>query len=1282
MFYLNRVFAARFLKTLLLICCIGLVLAAIWLLGPFFGFGESRPLQSAESRIIFIVLAALSLVFFWLRWPLFILVAITLCVIVWVFGPFLLVGKNHPVEPISVRLAVIAFILFVAMLYGLWRLLLALRNNPALFDKLTFKRPPVEEVDTSEVAASIARAVNYVNKSRTALSFFQRFVLARKPLDLLPWYMVMGTEKAGKTSVILASGQSFPIPEQLHQVGKPAPQTRNCEFWFANDAVYIDTSGKYISEQTQYQPEWQAMLKALKKHRPVKALNGAIVTFSAADILGSSKADLFELAANLRARIDELRQTLGVRFPVYVLLTKLDQLPGFAEYFRILTEQEREQIWGVTFPYGEANTASVSKLHDQIKEEFLLLEKIIERDMIVRQQEEYDNRDRKKMYALPQDFHLLASQVAEVVQNIFFASRYDEAHSYTLLRGVYFTSSLQPVDFNLLNNQTIVRKWFNYVENKVPAVMANLAKPQSEGDFLVSDVSYGRQYFLKQLFSDVIVKDKDLARYNLANASKFRLQRLLGHTLCIVLAVVLLNGFINSYHHNSDYLDTVEGKAAVLGTEVTRFNRASNESPLPQLVASSHYSLLPRLLKLSQTLPEYESLDLLNPPFSWRYGLYTGKVVKTSSDSLYQYFLERSLLPQIEHQVAQALQEAVDSGNPEQTYNQLKLYLMVYGQGKFDRKYVIDNITLLWENTGKLQPYQDSSIFTAHLNNLFASPEWRRFGQKIDDTLVKYARTLLGRDDLANRLYQRIKSDVVLDVPNDLRLSDMAKSRSGELFTLIDENGESAIPGLYTRDGYYEAFKKKMDVDLILMQREDAWVLGKAESDSASLPKFKLSETEGIVNPVQQQILALYLDDYTRHWQSFLSNIRIKTDILPQSYGNAGIKGDIYMLRTLSAPDSPLANLILRIVKETTLIEEKEGKSLLDNLSSGGRAARAVRTINNVKKVNLAWEAAEKKTIREHLDKYFFPLREFATGQGSELNRLLAALNEQYTLFVIYDDALRSGAPVAPSETAQKMSIESQTWPEPLPNLVGPLLKGVWNRASEEAITKTNQNIEDNLGSVCRSMLQGRYPFEDSTRDVKLADFERFFATDGLADTYFKKNLADKVDTSSHPWRYKGNFEDSVGMLGMFEKAAEIREVFFQGSEGRRLSLDFNISIPYLDPAITQLNMNFDGTQVNYAHWPVSAVPLTWPKSRMASKVTMNAVPRAEAGGSSKVFSGPWSLFRWIDNASDITETNDDEMQLVYELNSRKIDIKVSGLLYNDRPLISLLKDFRCSGEG
>ncbi|MDS1916268.1 type VI secretion system membrane subunit TssM [Enterobacter asburiae] len=1271
MSYSNRVFAVRFLKMLLIMCCIGLLVAAIWFLGPLFGFGESRPLLSSESRIIFILLAVFCMVGIWLSWPVFIMTIAALCVVVWVLGPFLLVGEKNPLEPISIRLILIAVMLFLALLYGLWLLLLALKDNQKLLDKLNKGKARTVENDTSEAVAAIVNAVDYVNKNRSTLSFFQRVILARKPLDLLPWYIVLGTNDAGKTSAILASGQNFPVPEQLNQVGKSAVQTRNCQCWLANDAIYVDTAGKYVSNPEQNLIEWRAILTALKKHRPVRPLNGAVITFSAADLLGRSTAELFVLAASLRSKIEDLREMLGVRFPVYVLVTKLDQLPGFFEYFRNLTEQEREQVWGVTFPYGDVRTEPVPEMSGQIRDELALLEERIEREMIVRQQEEYDNRDRKKMYALPQDFHLLSGLVADVVHNIFFASSYNESQSYTLLRGIYFCSSHQPVDFSLVNNQSIMRKWFNYIQHKTPSVMATLTAQPKESDFLINDVSYKRQYFLKQLFSDVIVKDKDLARHNLANESKFRLQRLLGHTLSVVITFILLNGFYHSYGNNSDYLAAVKTRVATLGGEVNRF------------VSSANDILLPRILMLAQSLPDYGSLDLFNPTLDWHYGLYTGTDVVEASGSLYQYFLQRQLLPQIEQQSTMALQEAIDSGKPERIYDQLKLYLQVFGQGKFDHQYLMDSITNLWEAHGKLRPYDEHQIFVSHLRNLLSSPEWRRYGQPVDDELVKYARAILQRQDLASRLYARLKDDAAQDAPADLTLSNMAKSRSGELFSIIDEHGESAIPGLFTRSGYYDVFKKKMDPNLISLEREDAWVSGNDEEQSSQRVKMWVKMAS---NTVQQQVLALYLDEYTQHWQDFLSNIRIKTDVLPLGYGSAGLAADIYMLRALSASDSPLANLVTRAVHETTLVG-KEYKSLLDNVQNKGQI------LNAAAKVSLDYAEVEKKLLQERVDDHFSPLRVFVTGSrepaegernagsGAELSKLLGSLSELYTLFVIYDDALKNGNAIVLSNTAKKIGTESQTWPDPLSNLIAPFLDGAWTRANQEAIAKSSEGIDENLGRVCRATLQGRYPFAWSQIDVKQSDFERFFAAGGLVDEYFKKNLADKVDTYSHPWRFKGDIEGNESKLEVFEQAAEIRDAFFQSDGGRKLSLTFDIVVPYLDPAITQLNMNFDGKQVSYAHWPVAPISVAWPASHMTSRVSINATPRVTAGTSSLSFSGPWALFRWMDSADDMVASEGDDTVLVYKMDSRQANIQVSGLTYKETPVRDLLKAFRCPGD-
>src|SRR3978361_2565886 len=88
----------------------------------------------------------------------------------------------------------------------------------------------------------------------------------------------------GNTTALVTCGLKFPLadkegPTALRGVGG----TRNCEWWFTDDAVLIDTAGRYTTQDSQAEVDkagWLGFLGLLKKHRRRQTNTGGTVARS------------------------------------------------------------------------------------------------------------------------------------------------------------------------------------------------------------------------------------------------------------------------------------------------------------------------------------------------------------------------------------------------------------------------------------------------------------------------------------------------------------------------------------------------------------------------------------------------------------------------------------------------------------------------------------------------------------------------------------------------------------------------------------------------------------------------------------------------------------------------------------------------------------------------------------------------------------------------------------------------------------------------------------------
>ena len=65
----------------------------------------------------------------------------------------------------------------------------------------------------------------------------------------LPWYAIIGPSGAGKTTALLNSGLGFPTAVAgEYRALRGQPNTPNCDWWFTDEAVLIDTAGRYVTQ--------------------------------------------------------------------------------------------------------------------------------------------------------------------------------------------------------------------------------------------------------------------------------------------------------------------------------------------------------------------------------------------------------------------------------------------------------------------------------------------------------------------------------------------------------------------------------------------------------------------------------------------------------------------------------------------------------------------------------------------------------------------------------------------------------------------------------------------------------------------------------------------------------------------------------------------------------------------------------------------------------------------------------------------------------------------------
>lgn len=401
-------------------------------------------------------------------------------ILVWFAGPYFAFADNYPLYSVSNRVVTIISILLIYTLVKFIQYHRNMKLQKQMMQEITDDTglDEVINAESAELKEKFQQAFNLLKSNKGGLN----------SLTEIPWYMIIGSPGSGKTTLLSNSGLKFPLSSEFsNQAIQGIGGTKNCDWWITQDAVLLDTAGRYTSRDSHQKADesgWKNFLSLIKKYRR-KPISGLLVSFSMSDLLTMNEYELGQQIIQIKQRVAEINDFFETRFPLYITITKTDMLAGFSQFYENFSHKEREQVFGVTFDTKTSQSGSITSAFTQ---EFEQLTKSITRRQWHRMSLERDPSRKSLIYSFSEQFASLKLTLDTIIENL---SEQDDHLTTGIIRGVYFTSGTQngaPIDriiakvsqtFGLKNNAQVL--WNNDQ----------------------------RSYFIKELLQQVIFPESD-----------------------------------------------------------------------------------------------------------------------------------------------------------------------------------------------------------------------------------------------------------------------------------------------------------------------------------------------------------------------------------------------------------------------------------------------------------------------------------------------------------------------------------------------------------------------------------------------------------------------------------------------------------------------------------------------------------------------------------------------------------------------------------------------------
>jgi type VI secretion system protein ImpL len=741
----------------------------------------------------------------------------------------------------------------------------------------------------------------------------------------------------------------------------------------------------------------------------------------------------------------------------------------------------------------------------------------------------------------------------------------------------------------------------------------------------------GKSYFLKRFFEQIVIPERELASVNLQHKNKHRWIRHGTLATTAVLSVWLLSAWTASYQWNRQLVDEMA-------------------LSLQHYQSIEHVAATRSMLQLNEQLNVLRDMPagyagLLPADGPKNLGLYQGDKLGQSAKTAYQRALYADFVPFMLQSLITDMQQYTE--HRDYLYETLKTYLMIFQAEHYDAEQV-----QAWfaQYTQRMLPAEINQPLRISLQrHLDAVLHAGIQGARYDEAVVASTRDLLMTVPLAERAYQRIRTELMQSHIPDFRLSDVLATDSVTLFSRRSGKPlRQGISGLYTYQGFHGVFNiEKRRIIRQLMA--DSWVYGDEQVGATEQSNTELSA----------EVTMRYLRDYVYVWQELLNDIEMQPII--------NVEQGLAHTKILAGPEQPIQSIIKAAQKNLRLTQLPASAELdmaADVASKVAQTQFSSQTARLNRLLPDEMPDVSRSLPGKEVEAAFSALLAIEPTQLEQIAQTTRRYYEYLErLYVPGGRARQAYANQLNSQEGNELNIELRRLrselPAPFSNWLGNLSSDTAQLFARGSRQHINEAWHGKVLTEYRGAIAGRYPLNrGASEDIKLRDFEQFFGYGGTLDSFFKDYLSPFVNTSRTNWTFKKDIGLNANVLKTFQRAQRIRSTFFEAGS-QKLKVGFSLKPLFLDRHITHLMLDIDGQELSYRHGPTRSSQFYWPGDRKKLQTRLVFTP-ANAGLSANAsYEGEWSWFRLLDELTqERPETRDDKvLYLAVQGNKARLEL-------------------------